>query len=189
MTNNDLKTINRAALFSSGADEYVEPLFFMPGEEVTVRLRTAAGNVDSAGAVFVLENDVTIYRTMTVERTEGRFDYWSVSQTVPEKPLRYYFDVSAGKDRCCYLCGGFEDEPKEELFFTLVPGYRVPEWALGAVMYQIFPDRFCNGDPSNDVRTGDYLYNGEHPVRALSWEADVETEDYDSFRGGDLMSF
>lgn len=29
-------------------------------------------------------------------------------------------------------------------------GPQVPEWARGAVFYQIFVDRFCNGDPSND---------------------------------------
>lgn len=26
----------------------------------------------------------------------------------------------------------------------------VPDWAASAVFYQIFPERFCNGDPSND---------------------------------------
>jgi cyclomaltodextrinase len=27
---------------------------------------------------------------------------------------------------------------------------RTPEWARHAIWYQIFPERFCNGDPSND---------------------------------------
>jgi hypothetical protein len=26
----------------------------------------------------------------------------------------------------------------------------VPSWAADAIFYQIFPERFCNGDPSND---------------------------------------
>ena len=33
-----------------------------------------------------------------------------------------------------------------------------PKWAKGAVMYQIYVDRFLNGDPTNDVVTGAYLY-------------------------------
>ena len=37
--------------------------------------------------------------------------------------------------------------------FRLIPGYKTPGWAKGAVMYQIYVDRFCNGDPSNDVLT------------------------------------
>ena len=40
-----------------------------------------------------------------------------------------------------------------------------PDWAKGAVMYQIYTDRFCNGDPSNDVLTNEY-YIGE-PVHRV----------------------
>jgi len=38
------------------------------------------------------------------------------------------------------------------LFFTFcssIPA-QVPEWAKGVVWYQIFPERFANGDPTND---------------------------------------
>ncbi len=28
--------------------------------------------------------------------------------------------------------------------------YKAPEWAKHVIWYQIFPERFCNGDPSND---------------------------------------
>ena len=30
-----------------------------------------------------------------------------------------------------------------------MPGFKTPDWAKGAVMYQIFVDRFYNGDKSN----------------------------------------
>ncbi len=30
------------------------------------------------------------------------------------------------------------------------PAFTVPDWARHAVIYQIFPDRFRNGDPGND---------------------------------------
>jgi glycosidase len=30
------------------------------------------------------------------------------------------------------------------------PEFETPEWARGALVYQIFPDRFANGDPAND---------------------------------------
>lgn len=30
--------------------------------------------------------------------------------------------------------------------FVILPGFVTPAWAKGAVMYQIFVDRFCNGD-------------------------------------------
>lgn len=31
---------------------------------------------------------------------------------------------------------------------------RVPDWAMGAVWYQVFPERFCNGEPGNDPEPG-----------------------------------
>ena len=186
MGQDDNKTINRAALFSSGAQDYVTPFFFMPGDEVTLRLRTAAGNVEKAVLVLAEDEGKETSFDMRLERTEGSFDYYSAAVRAPGKPCRYYFSVTAGEDSCCCLCGGFEVEPKPEFFFTLSPGYSAPEWALGAVMYQIFPDRFFNGDPGNDVKDGEYLYNGEYAVKSLPWDADVEPEDYYSFRGGDL---
>lgn len=37
-------------------------------------------------------------------------------------------------------------------FPTLPPDFEIPAWALGTTWYQIFPERFRNGDPSNDPR-------------------------------------
>ena len=49
-------------------------------------------------------------------------------------------------------------EVQEYYSFTLVPEFTTPDWAKGAVFYQIFPDRFCNGNPDNDVVDGEYIY-------------------------------
>ena len=49
-------------------------------------------------------------------------------------------------------------ELQEQYSFGIIPGFKTPDWAKGAVMYQIFVDRFCNGDPFNDVLTGEYYY-------------------------------
>ncbi len=46
-----------------------------------------------------------------------------------------------------------------------------PQWVQDAIFYQIFPDRFANGDLSND------------PPNVLSWESPPTTW---SFHGGDL---
>ena len=47
-----------------------------------------------------------------------------------------------------------------------------PEWARHAVFYQIFPDRFANGDPSND------------PENVQPWGT---TPNLHNFMGGDLQ--
>ena len=48
---------------------------------------------------------------------------------------------------CYYNYQGVSMNPEERLEFEIYPDYDTPQWAKGAVMYQIFVDRFCNGDP------------------------------------------
>ncbi|WP_445664903.1 glycoside hydrolase family 13 protein [Fodinibius sp. AD559] len=66
--------------------------------------------------------------------------------------------------------------------------YHAPEWAKHVIWYQIFPERFCNGDPSNDPtreRVG-----GPKGWKISSWTDDwYEQTDWeqslgDSFRNG-----
>ena len=65
---------------------------------------------------------------------------------------------------------------------------QVPEWAKGAVIYQIFPDRFYNGNPANDVRTGEYIYADLGESRQVSdWNSPAEALDVCRFYGGDLQ--
>ena len=40
---------------------------------------------------------------------------------------------------------------------TLFAQDKLPEWAKGIVWYQMFPERFSNGDPTNDPEARKYL--------------------------------
>ncbi len=62
-----------------------------------------------------------------------------------------------------------------------------PDWAKGAVMYQIFVDRFYNGDPTNDCLTNEYQYIGEKTVRVEDWDKYPAAMGVREFYGGDLQ--
>ena len=47
--------------------------------------------------------------------------------------------------------------------------YRVPEWAADAIYYYIFPDRFRNGDTSNDQRPGVDRYQDKDVEFHSNW--------------------
>nr|HPH61488.1 cyclomaltodextrinase [Candidatus Syntrophosphaera sp.] len=53
-----------------------------------------------------------------------------------------------------YGAEGFSFDPDKLtprlIELSSLPVFAVPDWVRDAVIYQIFPDRFCNGDPSND---------------------------------------
>ena len=53
-------------------------------------------------------------------------------------------------------------------------------------MYQIFTDRFCNGDTSNDVKTGEYYYINRQTKQVENWDKCPEDFDVANFYGGDL---
>jgi alpha-glucosidase len=76
--------------------------------------------------------------------------------------------------------------PERNLHFRYVPGYQSSSWVWSQVFYQIFPDRFCDGDPSNNVTSGEYLYR-DKPVVAKQWhELPDRKQGQREFYGGDL---
>ena len=78
--------------------------------------------------------------------------------------------------------------PEAKNHFTITPSLESPKWIASSYCYQIFPDRFCNGDPSNDVRDGEYFYNGTY-VTSHSFDekpANYEKARCVDFYNGDL---
>jgi alpha-glucosidase len=56
--------------------------------------------------------------------------------------------------------------PTDHDDFRLVTGHRAPSWLADRVFCQVVPDRFANGDPTNDVATGAWTYRGQVARRA-----------------------
>ena len=77
-----------------------------------------------------------------------------------EDILRYCFEIKQGAEICFYSRYGITGKKENYYDFIISPGFKTPEWAKGAVMYQIFVDRFYNGDPTNDVEDNEYIYIG-----------------------------
>ncbi len=76
--------------------------------------------------------------------------------------------------------------PERDVHFRLNPAYEPARWVWSSVFYQIFPERFSDGDPSNNVTDGEYLYEGE-PVVAKEWgELPERSQGPREFYGGDL---
>lgn len=106
-------------------------------------------------------------------------DFWEVTLANAEpNNLWYRFIVTDGTDTDYYddntaaLDGGLgaPTEDAEDHSWALMvhdPAFKVPSWATNAVIYQIFPDRFRDGNSRNNPRDGDIRY--DDPVIALPW--------------------
>lgn len=174
--------MNKAALFCDGTEGYVYPPEPKENELVTFRFRTAKDDVDRVG--LVTSTDTYI---MEKERTQGEFDYYTFETRLGAEPFRYCFEVQSGTEKYYYGRCGISREILEYYNFVVVPGFSTPGWAKGAVMYQIFTDRFYNGDKSNDVETNEYYYIGDYSQRVTNWDKYPANMGVREFYGGDLQ--
>ena len=173
---------NRRALFTDTTKEYVIPPEPSVNDVVKVRFRTARNNVDRV--FFVCKGEKHL---MSKAESDDMFDYYAYEFQIGAEKLSYYFEVQTGKITGFYDARGLVQEVNEYYDFVIIPGFKTPDWAKGAVMYQIYVDRFCNGDPSNDVLTNEYCYIGEPVHRVEDWNRYPAQMDVREFYGGDLQ--
>lgn len=171
------------ALFSDETENYVTPMEPKPGDTVQIRFRTKCDNVDG---IYLISG--AMKQEMRLESSEGKFDYYVTELKAGTEPIRYYFEIRAGQLRCFYNKLGVSRDLQQNRSFCIVPGFSTPDWAKGAVMYQIFTDRFCNGDPTNDVEDREYVYIGESTVKVRDWnQLPAVKMGIREFYGGDLQ--
>jgi glycosidase len=121
-----------------------------------------------------------------------RYRYWQTTIHPGGERLVYSFAFRDGQGAPVYLGRHGQTHAVESPFMadlaTLTP-MSVPEWAQGAVIYQIFPDRFDNGDPANDLP--DTAPWGSPPTNRFSQGGDlagiVRRLDYLSSLGVDVL--
>lgn len=174
--------LNQQALFTDGGPNFVQPMEPKAGDEVKIRFRTARENVEH------------VYFCAGEERTEMKlasrdrlFDFYETHITVDEEAVKYYFEVHAGGKVCFFNKMGPRKELDSFFNYEITPGFSTPDWAKGAVFYQIYVDRFDNGDPSNDVLDREYIYIGEPVTRVTDWNKYPAKMGVREFYGGDLQ--
>lgn len=209
-----MEQINRDALFCDETEDYRCPSEADAGEVVTFYFRTEKNGAD---AVVLLEYDPEtgallqewqmkrlsweccagsvgngadtsrgIDGSDMADKSDSRFDYYSCALTLGTKTFSYVFQVTWGENVCLYNRIGLTEDAAAHPF-RLIPGFHVPEWSKGALMYQIYVDRFCNGDPTNDTETNEYIYLKKPVTRVTDWKEPISTLDVGRFYGGDLQ--
>ncbi len=176
--------MNINAFFHDMTLDYLRPAEPDVGRITDFRFRCA--HKDAAQVVLAFGSEK---RKMKLSETDGGFDYYDISVNIGKEPFRYHFEITGRDESFSYYdkrgaVGSLMDSMK----FVVVPGFSTPEWAKGAVMYQIFVDRFCNGDKTNDVYSGEYSYNGFHARKIEEWSQYPDARrDFCDFYGGDLQ--
>jgi cyclomaltodextrinase len=130
-------------------------------ETVHVRLRTKRGDVEQATLIHGDKYSWPVVGStdtrMNIFAQDSLFDYWEAAVKPTFRRLKYGFKLQSGKETLWMNEQGFhESEPAniylyyEFPFLNAIDVFSPPAWVKEAVFYQIFPERFANGDSSID---------------------------------------
>ena len=155
------------------------------GTTVKLRLRVAQSDITSA-RVRVWDdraNTETYYNMAwdgSFDHDSTTYDWWYADIPVGSQPtaLYYFFEINDNGGGSCspadqdfyvdddpkFYGGGYgamSDDYDDTRSFQITvydPNFNVPSWMQRGVVYQIFPDRFRDGDPGNNPPAGRFSY-------------------------------
>lgn len=173
--------LNTAACYHRPDSEFA---YLYDAATLHLRLRTAKDDVASVellcGDPYLLEEQKPDIYPMDKILTTDRHDYWQIAVSAPFKRLAYAFllekeifygdqGMLALKDQDLQATNEYFRLP----YFHEMDRFKAPSWVKETVWYQIFPERFANGDLTND------------PPKTLPWAS--KTPSRTDFFGGDLQ--
>ncbi len=158
--------------------------------QLHIRIRTKKEDIKRIvlhyGDPFIFTEDLyEETEEMDKVTSDDLFDYWQVSVAVGYARIQYLFELEDTKGKkVLYGDRGMASYNKENLEFVMngfklpfiheIDGCAVPDWVAQTVWYQIFPERFANGNPALS------------PEGVRPWDASIAPQILDFF-GGDLQ--
>ena len=196
----DVKVKTKELYYNSRSTEYKKPYGALADNETaTFKLKTG-DDVTKVQLVVQGDNGVKY-----VDLTKGKNNMWSGKYEATEIGIyKYFYLVSNGEDTKVYGDddtyfgegkGGEPGTVKPYEVNVYKSDYKTPDWMKNGIMYQIFPDRFFNGDTSNDYAqtigrgTTKYTFPTDWYSMPDSPVADKDTSDGEwsnDLFGGDL---
>ena len=178
------------SVYSDGTALFVSKPSPAIGDRVKIRLRMYEGAPVRHVLLRYWRNGLEQTVRAHVARHERGLCWYEAVMPVTEPRMRYRFDLVCDGGLWFYTQRGLTAYMPDRTYdFTLLTDYVQPAWVKRAVFYQIFPERFCNGDPSNDVRPGEYSQDGHPAIRMERWTDTPLSYDKGrclDFFGGDL---
>ena len=150
--------MEKTAIFHRPTDNFA---YLLDDRTLQLRLKTKKNDVTSVSLIF---GDPYIWRNgewqfskmpMNLVGNDGLHDYWETEAFAATKRLRYGFQLTSLTEETIYTEKGFFDSiPTDSDYYFCFPYlhenelFQAPQWVKDTVWYQIFPERFGNGNPS-----------------------------------------
>jgi alpha-glucosidase len=141
-------------VFADQGPLYMDPIEPSSSAPVSVNLRVFKGDITSANLKYWDTADNAFHwiaLTLAGPDTTGVFEFWR-GQVPASGTLKYYrFQINDGKATAWLNAGSITSTEPSTGDFWIVPDFHTPEWAKTAIYYQIFPDRFFDGNLGNNL--------------------------------------
>ncbi|NUQ31975.1 MAG: glycoside hydrolase family 13 protein, partial [Dermatophilaceae bacterium] len=142
-----------------GSGRYVSNLAPRLGDRVDVLVRVPLeAEVDGVHVRTAPDGEATFTAAKKV-RTTASDDWWRASLTCHNPVTNYRFLLTGGPTKYAWLNGAGvhqRDVPDAGDFRLVAHDSPPPDWALGSVVYQIFPDRFARSKAADKHETPDW---------------------------------
>ena len=183
--------MNLAALYHRPDSEMA---YLVKKDDFQIRLRTGTNEVEAVILYYGDPYDVTIndkkkqiweyqIQEMALQASTSLYDYWQLNVSVPLKRLQYFFKIKFKNgeeflydDRHIWSYSKTHLENSSGFrmpYFHEIDRIKTPDWVKKTVWYQIFPERFANGDHSIDPK-GTLPWGSEKPSRTNFFGGDLQ---------------
>lgn len=174
--------MNIEGIFSDETIEYVSMQSLKNRQNIRIQIRIFK---DDKPDIILVDHRDGSEVVMSKLRSSEHFDFY-YADLEDRDYLKYYFKIIDGKNTLFFTRFGITDYLKEDALFEYNKNFNLPDWAKGALMYQIFIDRFNRGDETNDVVDDEYIYIGLPVKHKENWNEYPSNFDVGYFYGGDL---
>jgi alpha-glucosidase len=184
-----------AAVHHDGSGRYVRPVgdadpgHLRIGDEVRLRVRVGLDDPIASLYVRTCPDGEQAFQQMSEVAAGPACRWWEATLRLEVPTTNYRFLVKVPDGHRWLNGAGLQSgSPTDANDFRLLAGYDATDWLADRIFYQIFPDRFANGDPTNDVPTDAWTYRGAPAVkRAWGEPPTVGRGALVEFFGGDLQ--
>jgi alpha-glucosidase len=177
------------SIHHDGSDKYVSSLYPRLGERVHIRIRVGSYAPVRQIYLRIAPDGEQAFIPMNQGRLEPPVRWWEADLPIDQPTVHYRFVLQAEDGIWFYTAGGATVyEPLDSTDFRILADYSSPAWLSQAVFYQIFPDRFANGEPANDPSPDEFEYRGFRPS-TFRWGTQPPADQLFPlvFYGGDLQ--
>ena len=172
------------AIYHRPQDQYA---YSYDENTIHIQLRTKKQDIETVEIIYGDPYDWNhstwnaVTNKMNIAYSDQFFDYWFIAIHPPFKRLRYGFLLFNESKSCVYTEKGFFEQPPLDdtayyfcfPFINSIDVYKPPKWVENTIWYQIFPERFANGDPTLNPK-GTVEWEQQEPTPTIYYGGDFK---------------